>query len=344
MANHSNSSRKIRPREHLRQISNDYPEAWSQLDMFRRSKGGADFTDWPDWCYVPLAASYAVVSKGGTINPTLIPDVARVGALGAWRMTQTIYKFDEDLYNSITKTSPSKVPVDILYHLPEWCIYIETPGLSWHDQKLCGFFAHLEHDVNTFRSELRFLLDIDDEDSEVPVLLPQILHMSAETVAEMYDLSRSESARQMRKKGMNVIADEVMSQDPAEISRPLLPLLSLLLYLCSDKPDLGSNPPQNPSPKKTKRGWKIFPASAPNVREVGVILGQSIRVAREQTSHLESTGGRKSPVVHIRKAHWHTYYTGPKNGQRSTKLNWIPPILVGSDGKAIDTVTIKICY
>lgn len=49
----------------------------------------------------------------------------------AWRMTQGIYRIDPTLYADLVDTEiAGDLPSDVLMHLPEWCIYIETPGLQ----------------------------------------------------------------------------------------------------------------------------------------------------------------------------------------------------------------------
>lgn len=147
-----------RPLEHLRSAAQLYPAAWAQLDAFwavRRT----ELPDWPEWCFCPLAGSYAIVSGGGDNRLALdiVGDVSRIGALAAWRQTKGIYRFDPVLAENLLTTKLSgDLPVELLYRLPEWCVYVETPD---HPH---GFFAHLEHDSNTGRAELRFLFDFPD--------------------------------------------------------------------------------------------------------------------------------------------------------------------------------------
>ena len=82
----------------------------------------------------------------------MISDVARLAALGAWRVTQGIYRFDPDLYLAIIETSvDGDLPHDVLYRMPEWCVYVETPGMLWLGVQLHGFFAHLESDAKSSR-------------------------------------------------------------------------------------------------------------------------------------------------------------------------------------------------
>jgi len=149
-----------RAREQLLQAGRDYPTAWQAAEGFRRDKGQQNF-DWPDWCYLPLAGAYAVVSGGGANRVPLhkIGDVSRLGAMMEWRMTQGIYRFDPAVYEAVRDTPlGGELPVQAIMQLPEWCVYVETPDMTLGDRPLYGFWAHLEHDMNAGRIELRLLL------------------------------------------------------------------------------------------------------------------------------------------------------------------------------------------
>lgn len=125
--------RTCRPRDAVEQASRDYPGAWGVLDQFRADRGQQGLPDWPAWCYLPMAAAYAVVSGGGPrrVAPERAGDVARLAALAAWRMTQGIYRFDPAVFDAVRSTPVAgDIPADVLYRLPEWCVYIETPGMQ----------------------------------------------------------------------------------------------------------------------------------------------------------------------------------------------------------------------
>src|SRR5690606_17927303 len=137
-----------RPKRHLIAMGERYPDAWRLVDDMRADRGKG-LPDWPDWCFLPFAGAYAIVSGGRTLSPLEAGDVARLGALAAWRVTQGIYRFDPDLYRALLGTPvEGDLPVDIILRLPEWCVYIETPGYIFGADPLHGFFAHLESDAN----------------------------------------------------------------------------------------------------------------------------------------------------------------------------------------------------
>lgn len=87
-----------RPCEFLAEAGQRYPRAWNQIAQFRADRG-KDLPDWPDYVYAPMAAWYAAVSaEAGVSRLPLdrVHDVGLLSALGAWRMTTGIYRFDPD--------------------------------------------------------------------------------------------------------------------------------------------------------------------------------------------------------------------------------------------------------
>ena len=119
-------------------MGRQYPTAWRTLDLLRARYGRHG---WPRWCFLPM--SYA----------SLIPDrtetgdfdmnrIAQVAALGAWRVTQGIYRFDETVLDALWKTPVhGEIPSAVLCALPEWCVYIETPGRHFDRAPINGFLA-----------------------------------------------------------------------------------------------------------------------------------------------------------------------------------------------------------
>ena len=302
----------LRPQMHLAAAGRLYPKAWRQADQFQADRGKSGLPAWPSWCYLPMAAWYAIVSGGkGRLGLDRIGDLGRLAALGSWRVTQGIYRFDQDLYEAVRGTPiEGDLPAEILYRLPEWCVYVETPGME--DGRLHGFFAHLEWDANTERHELRLLLDRED------LLLPVPIHIGAWALEEAMQRVNAEAAAQVP--GVTPRMEEIIPE--------IAPLLSLLLYLCSEAADYGKGPqPKNPRPVKTAKGPRLFPPQRPRVWEVGARLGAALRRAYTEASEkADAAGERARPRPHIRRAHWHAYRVGP--GRQEVRLHWLPPIPV----------------
>lgn len=309
-----------RPRAHLLAAGKRYPKAWKGAEAMWADKGRG-LPDWPEWCLLPLAAWYALVGdEEGRMPIDQASDIGCMGALGTWRYTQSVYRFDSELFKAITETPVTgDLPVDALTHLPEWCVYIETPGLKFNNQALAGFFAHLESDVNTGRMELRLALDMNVNDTIA--LWPVPIHVTGGLENGMR-AAIDEAQRQAWKKHMPV-------ESPREMHvSELAPLVSLVLYLCSEAPDIDGRP-GNPEPKRTrKHGWKLFPAANPRTWDVGQRIGAALRSAYAKQPG--SGGGEHAgPRPHIRRAHWHTYRIG--EGRAESIIKWLPPIPINVD-------------
>jgi hypothetical protein len=257
--------------------------------------------------------------------------------LATWRVTQGIYRIDPEVAEAIWNTPiDGQLPVELLFHLPEWCVYIETPGRSLSSGKyLEGFFAHLNTTSGADDPELHLLLDD----------LAGILHsiavpLSASTLEEACRIASVDRINYEQKicwsNGTAVkIGDERMAAAaPADAAASLSPLISTLLYLCSQSADYRDaagirNSPDKPASVQTRKGPRVFPPDKPTIWETGYRLGASLRCAVRQESR--RTGmNRSSPVPHIRRAHWHSFWLGRRGnvGERCLAIKWLPPIPV----------------
>lgn len=177
MIQQNKPEKECRPRKHLAAMGAKYPNAWRQVDYFREWRGRDGLPDWAEWCFLPMAAYYAIVSArvGRDGMPKgMGEEMGRLAALGAWRTTQGIYRFDPALYGAIRDTPvDGALPCDVLFRLPEWCVYVETPDMdAWMGRwRIHGFYAHLEEDTNDGRAELRLVLDIEDGPLALPLHL-----------------------------------------------------------------------------------------------------------------------------------------------------------------------------
>ena len=287
-----------------------------------RSDRGRGLPDWPAWCWCPLAGAYAIASRGLALPTSQAGEVAILGALGPWRAGQGIYRYDPDIYQALLETPLDQaLPWDALYRLPEWCLYLETPGLSWEGQLIHGAYVHLEHDPNDCRAELRLLLDLPS------VLLPVPIHMiPGASIAQGLEAMEMEAIGQAARLGLSIGPDPILRDNHL---RAIQQIVSLAIYTCASEADLGTPAPIKAQPIRTRRhGLRTYPPDHPTIRLVGVTLGDQLRQARQQVE--QQGGSHTGPRPHLRRAHWHSYWIGPRAGgpDRHLDLRWILPILV----------------
>lgn len=333
---------------HLRSVAARYPHAWDAIADFRASR--AELGGWPAWCYCPLAGALAIASGGRDITrqpltPNEAAAVSVIGGLAAWRATQGIYRIDPDLLGALWETPlDGDLPAELLYRLPEWCVYVETPGRNTEGLALHGFFAWLECDANDGRGELRILRDAPGPDGQA-LLLPLIVHLGHGTLAACVSAALDETERQARRHGeWNDTMRRVTDYTRVQAQALLGPIVSLLLYLCSEAAEVrdarGSDRlPRYQRPVQTRRGAKWIPPNAPTTWEVGWRIGAALREAHARERAAPGDGAHASPRTHLRRAHWHTYIMGPKSDATKQRrdLRWLHPILVGS-GDVVPTI------
>ena len=312
----------------LRDVSLRLPGIWQMYDRFRQDRGNGVTPNWPDWCYCPSSATFALMGGDKLIgNPEATADAGLIIALAAWRVSQGIYRFDPALAADIITTPITALPSDVLFRLPEWCVYIEADGVD-------GFFAYLDWSLADEKTELHLLSPATGH--------PIHLDLSQPTL----DLA-IQSALDDTKRIAPILGIDVSGM-PANLSRIQkavgTPMLNLVLYLCAANADLGGERPEQPRPVKTKKGWKMFPPDKPRIWDVGCRIGAALRAAHlseqtEQQAGLTETG-RHSPRAHVRRAHWHTYRIG--EGRKDSILKWLPPIPINIDEGELVPVVRKI--
>ena len=91
-------------------------------------------------------------------------------------------------------------------------------------------------------------------------------------------------------------------------------LLQLVLYVASSKKVV----------KKTSSDLVVY--------NVGAMSQSAYRKAKDSAVEEEKHGTHKKP--HYRRAHWHTYWIGPRGANRKMILRWNPPVYVNYHEKA----------
>lgn len=302
---------------------------WRAVEAVRAARHRA----WPPYVFLPLEEAGAIVARawhahGRQPTPgTIVAEACALQGLAAWRVSQGIYRFDQALAAALVETPlTGDLPVEALTRLPEWCVYIETPGrttpTTHGPAPLHGVWAWLDWVAPEARAQLHLGLDLDTATIPVSVVplvgtLEEAIRATAAQWQDNYEVGRATSAP---------------GPDYADAARATLPgLIALVLYLCAEDADFGGRArPQRPRATRTKHGWRLFPASAPRTWDVGVRLGAALRHAAATRSADEplTTGTRARPRPHIRRAHWHAFWRGPRDQQQQLVWRWLPPIPV----------------
>lgn len=262
-----------------------------------------------------------------------------VAALTAWSYTKNVFAYDDALLDALIGTELSgDIPVDALKRLPEWCVYVGFPQARDLPGSLAGclgFFAFRDC-VAPDREELMIIPVLASGETEL-FQLPLVKDRNCLEALHSIDdpLNDPDSAIDPEWKQLaQGMARKIESMDLyRQVASALQPFLSILLYLCSDAPeiDLDRQPgqsyrPYSPQFVKTKGGLKLFQADKVRIMGVGTKIGKQLR---EAVAHEGHAGSHASKRTHVRRGHWHGFWKGPrKTDSREFIYRWIPPLVV----------------
>jgi len=334
------------PRILLQGLAKLFPGAWKWFDLFRANRGKANH-DWPSWCWCPMVHALAFASGGshdflamGVQKAHQIAILGRaLAALAAWRPGQGIYRFDSDLFEAIINTEMDKsVPWESLYRLPEWCVYIETPGMLYRGDPLSGFFAFLDYNPDGGRTELHLLLSC--QNSLVPI---PFNFVEGGSLKDGMEATYKEFRNRLTHAGFQ---EEEVDKAMLGLGRLLgdestvMALVALVLYLCAENADFGGKQPIKVKAVKTGKGPRTMPPDRPRTWDVGSRVGVALRSLSNSEPRDHQGGSHASPRPHMRRAHWHHYWVGPRGnkGEHHLVVRWMPPVQVGAQVEGMPAV------
>lgn len=305
----------------MQEIGKRFPDVWRKADLMRSMKG-SELPEWNGDIFLPQAAWIDIgkeILGKAELDANDIFFVQLVAAVAAWRPAQDIVRYDPDVYQSLVEMPlDGTLPSQILVHLPSWSIYIDTPdeieadGNNWS-----GFFAMLGYDARHDIHILR-LLFLNDSFG----FLIKDIPLGEWNLEQALELLHNKA-----KTAHHVIAVNMPVSEASGYSG-IRQAINLLIYLCSyglvDKEGAGLESTHYPTPQKVKTGWRLFPPDTPRIVMLGTAFGDKIR----SVSHADIVhGSHQGPRPHIRRAHWHSYWTGSKEERRLVP-RWLPPIPV----------------
>lgn len=322
---------KILPLELIKHYNKHYPNCFNQVDDIRNNASDGDWNK--DLCYIPIAATLSIMMQYKLVDISNTPD--ELAALSAWRQDKQILVFDDDLAETLYKQADDlTLPVDVLLRLPYRCVFIQTSKTK--------FFVWIEHDYNTKNHQLRFKI----YGKELPV--PLIVDLK-----EGYNLLKGVTMPMLQAfKQLPSFRESSFVDLCQNLHKDARKLIQLVLYICSDKPDVIENYEQKKIYKKSNIVRDVFR----EVRkwEVGVRYGNAFKKYKQTIQENKGDGeieiqnskneledeanievkmihtSRKRP--HIRRGHWHRFWIGKKDSEdRKLIFRWIPPLEIGFD-------------
>ena len=346
--------KQIIPLQVLKRISWDFPDLFPMIDDVVESSDLEMANRWDHkLVYAPVGLAHAAMLEIEEPAAALLYslDLALVTALAGWRKAKTIYDFSPVLAEELVKSARSEemtMPLSTLA-LPYWSIYIKPNIKEWD---IDGFFVYYDDDLNSKTGkhikELRFtplskngdalptiyLMQNESEEICIKDAIDAILNE-----ANRADI-RADIPRSLRVLRMNtVLTPDSTDQAAEELGKLAAQMISFVLYLSAVNADMKRD---TALPfKRTKQVRDI----AREVEHIHVGDEVAVRI-RTMNNHptprtdSEPLGGHhRSPVTHVRRAHWQTFHVG--EGRKKTRVKWLAPVVVNADGEQKNIVTIN---
>lgn len=304
-------------------------------DLTSRMLGAKEEMGWPDWCYLPMSASHAIATGGAERRIAMnilqidrLETYRRLATVIPWRLHKIVCKFDEELAKELTDkdAEPQDIPVELLHHMPWPCVYIPDPP---NMPEAAGVFFFLEWDERyPTATELRIHYLFKSGK-----MIATYLHWDHDREGLMERMAHNDEV--LAREKSKITYDAEMDRLCALCLQHVREHLNLLVYLCSEEPDFERS---QPIPRKRGRG-AVKSASYPDRIEVGTRIGSAIRKSRQQRYLYDDSehGSTRHNRPHVRRAHWHLYWTG--SGRAIPKVKWVSAIFVNaSDGEPTTTI------
>lgn len=341
-----------RPLALLTRYGRAYPRAAKMAaeahDSWSRGPGFRDFSYFPLYDVTNRIARAHGAEGRGRVERDPNDYLTALEALLRWRLTKGVYAFDRDVFAALAAMPlEGELPVDLFFRLPERCVYIETPpgaALSGDHAGMLGFFAYLGRDELRRVTELVFAPDFGDGalrgysvDLTSSTLDGCLARWRATLLASNGALDLIERTAGKAARG-RLEDPEAAREDRAREVAFLGPFVSLVLYLCArnsevDAADGSAGRPRDPVPRRAKKGKrKVF--AAQGVSRWDVAWREGARLCERRRAETErraaGTGAGRGVGAHWRRAHWHGYWTGPRDEPegREFVLKWLPPVPV----------------
>lgn len=308
-----------------------HPYFFKRIEQLVRDKEAAwDLT----YCYCPIwvGMSYVLKLEGlKEINIMVSSEGAKLATLISWRQSKNIYEIDEGLIEEFVERSDGNMEItsDMLV-LPTWCIYLKIPLIA----EFSGAFVMFdEHESGG--KEL-FIAPVTDDCQFVTAIylkIPKEPRMLSDIIKEQFE----ESVGKGNTKEYGFTTDDV--QRYYEDSMKTIKLvINILMYMSAVNAEIVF---------KNERSYKVTKKIKDTPREVktftvGEKTGYRIRTLKKAVvryNESQSSGGHhRSPVMHVRRAHYHTFLCG--KGRKGKRLKWLPPVIVNGNQEPVDIVTI----
>lgn len=280
-----------------RELLRRYPDLPRAIEMVKQHYG-------KEYFHRELGAGLHVLHAMG--HKMSFEEMSAIPFVTLWRESRVIYRYDAELADILMAQELPKVPCESLLRLPQWCVCITDFDRT---RNVVALYAVVD------KGRIVILWQYND----------------GGILMDMFPVHGNQG------QAVTSMLSEELLQKISEANRELMTKsINLLLYLCAENAEVHTDRPRPPRISTPKDPDVTELPTRPTVYDVGTRIGAAIREAASANKERDvSEGGRQSgkhasPIPHVRRAHYSTYWTG--EGRTTPVVRWIEPVLVGVRG------------
>lgn len=245
-----------------------------------------------------------------------------------WYVNKVVYRISRELIDSISVPDEKIVdlPIDPLLNTPQW---VTCVALSWDKEGVRDEDGHIQralmYGLTSIGGKDYMMMVLHMETATGLIQMNMYIDVAAPTIGEGFDwalrdlpnIEPSEFGRTMRVTRMSTMICDIVN---------------MMLFINGEyhKSLVGKSARVWETPRKDNGGgYRIKPRLA----TVYATVGQEMVEAVEAAKRASGTGGSRR--AHIRRGHWHSYWTGPRGSKQTYIMHWLAPIIVS--GTEVDS-------
>jgi hypothetical protein len=303
---------------------------------------------WPEWSWIPYTMVLndvyrdlqGILSPAATLGDLEAIVVSAVPVLN-WLPGRIAVRYDPDIVDTFVATPiDHKIPTQALYRLPSFGLFLDCPWLA----EGAGVFACIDPGRIDVAPGDDPIEGIDELvlTFVLPANVPPVIQASIWFPEGSITAALEAQDRQPRLPG---VVREALRADRGTVSdyfgqpfsQVISTVVSMLLYLCVQDPDITTRPlpVQAPSTTYNRAQTEV------TVLEAGWRVGSALRSARARYASSDSEATGHHVVPHLRRAHWHSYWAGPLTApERTLLVYYLSPIQVATPQGTLPQLTV----
>ncbi len=310
-----------------KKIGSRYQETFNEIEKFLVSSKENSL---PDYIVKKVSSKIQEKDDYDLIN--------RICTVGTWRINKSIFSFDDDFANELIDSYDinDDFPFEVLSYLPYSAVYIDNKEKSF----FAMYVSSTEHS-SEIDSLIIYFPCLSDADNSIRIPL----YKSSRNLVEAFNVD-------LRKRLYNNIPTNFSEEQFFEFNSQISNIkkdyihkckmaIPLLMYICCANAEVVVDEEQEKiyekpvgTPKDRQREIKKY--------NVGYRIGKFIKNNKTYETGVSSSVGKKKSA-HMRRGHYHHYWTGKRNGKRTLILKWIAPSFINyTDCNSVNPIIYNI--